>query len=179
MEVFQFHPRKLVIQTWLLNCPQHVFLFHTVFECNPSIHDQGKMLVLLIDFFIEYFPNLINVLFFPANFMSSTYTDKNNLLSRGTNKYSQLETSFPNRVSIGFSQIAFPITVLPNQISLKRSVWKAVDGRQAPSSRSHRIQEVFSDQEKHSCPHRTVGSTLARKRGSTRVEDLELTDNLQ
>ena len=30
--------------------------------------------------------------FFPANFMSSTYTDKNNPFSRCTNKHSQLET---------------------------------------------------------------------------------------
>ena len=50
--------------------------------------------------------------FFPANLMSSTCTDKNNPFSRCTNKHSQLET-FSNRTSIGFSQIAFPTTILP------------------------------------------------------------------
>ena len=44
--------------------------------------------------------------------MSSTYTDKNNPFSRCTNKHSKLEFS-PSHVSIGFSQIAFPIIVLP------------------------------------------------------------------
>ena len=45
--------------------------------------------------------------------MSSTYTDKNNPFSRCTNRdIPNLEFS-PSRVSIGFSQIAFLITVLP------------------------------------------------------------------
>ena len=42
--------------------------------------------------------------------MSSTYTDKNNLCWRCANKHSQWKPS-PNRISIGFSQIAFPMTV--------------------------------------------------------------------
>ena len=50
--------------------------------------------------------------FFPANFMSSTYTDKNNPFLRWTKRHSNLEFS-PSHVSIGFSQIAFPIVVLP------------------------------------------------------------------
>ena len=50
--------------------------------------------------------------FFPANFMSSTYTEKNNLFSRCTKRHSQFGIC-PSHVSIGFSQIAFPIIVLP------------------------------------------------------------------
>ena len=46
MEAFLFLPRKFAIQTWLCNCPQYFCLFHIVFEFSPSIHDQGKMLVL-------------------------------------------------------------------------------------------------------------------------------------
>ena len=46
MEVFQFSPRKFVIQTGLCNCPQYLCLFHIVFEYIPGIHDQGMMLVL-------------------------------------------------------------------------------------------------------------------------------------
>ena len=45
-----------------------------------------------INFFIEYFPHRINVLFLSSQLMSSTYTDKNNPFSRCTNEHSQLET---------------------------------------------------------------------------------------
>ena len=41
-----FSPQKFAIRTWFCNCPQYLCLFHIVFECIPSIHDQGKMLVL-------------------------------------------------------------------------------------------------------------------------------------
>ena len=53
-----------------------------------------------INFFIEYFLFHIGstFCFFPANLMSSTYTDKNNPFWRCTNKHSQLET---------FSQLCF------------------------------------------------------------------------
>ena len=50
--------------------------------------------------------------FFPANLISSTYTDKNNAFSWCANEHSQLEFS-PIHVSIGSSQIAFLIIVLP------------------------------------------------------------------
>ena len=95
MEVFQFTPRKFVIQTWLCICPQYLCLFHIVFECTPDIHDQGKMLVL---------PNRL--------LMSSTYTDKNNPFYGVRISIPNWKPS-PNRAAIGFSQIAFPITVLP------------------------------------------------------------------
>ena len=45
-EAFQFLPRKFAIQTWFCNCQQCICLFHIVFECIPSIHDRGKMLVI-------------------------------------------------------------------------------------------------------------------------------------
>ena len=44
--------------------------------------------------------------------MSSTHTDKNNPFSRCIKRHSNLEFS-PSHVSIVFSQIAFPKTVLP------------------------------------------------------------------
>ena len=51
--------------------------------------------------------------FFPANSMSSTYTDKNNPFFHGERiSIPNLEFS-PSHVSIGFSQIAFPTIVLP------------------------------------------------------------------
>ena len=46
MEVFLFTPLKFAIRTWFCNCPQYLCLFHIFFECAPSFHDQGKMLVL-------------------------------------------------------------------------------------------------------------------------------------
>ena len=55
--------------------------------------------------------------FFPADLMSSTYTDKNNPFSRCTNKHSRLETfsqPYFNRFFF-FFQIAFPIPVLPKK----------------------------------------------------------------
>ena len=51
--------------------------------------------------------------FFPAYLMSSTYTDKKYPFSLFTNKHSQLETFSQPYFKKGFSQIAFPITVLP------------------------------------------------------------------
>ena len=46
MAVSLLLPRKFAIQTWFCNCPQYLCLLHIVFECTPSLHDQGKMLVL-------------------------------------------------------------------------------------------------------------------------------------
>ena len=85
-------PQKFAIQTWFCNCPQYLCLFRIVVECSPDFHDLGNMLVLQINFFIEYFPHRIIYCFFPANLMSSTYTDENSPFSRCTNKHSQLET---------------------------------------------------------------------------------------
>ena len=50
--------------------------------------------------------------FFPANLMSSTYTDKNNPCHAVRIRIPNWKPS-PNRISIGFSQIAFPMIVLP------------------------------------------------------------------
>ena len=46
MVIFQLLLRKFWIQTWFCNCQQHLCLFHMAFEYIPSIHDQGKVLVL-------------------------------------------------------------------------------------------------------------------------------------
>ena len=46
MVIYQFPVQKFANQTWFCNCPQYLCLFRIVFECIPSIHDQGKMLVL-------------------------------------------------------------------------------------------------------------------------------------
>ena len=46
MVISLLHPPKFAIRTWFCNCPQYLCLFRIVFECSPSIHDPGKMLVL-------------------------------------------------------------------------------------------------------------------------------------
>ena len=65
-----------------------------------------------IDFVHKYFPHWVYVLFLSSQFDVIHTQIRITLFSRCTNKHSQLETS-PNRARIGFSQIAFPITVLP------------------------------------------------------------------
>ena len=52
-------------------------------------------------------------MFLSSQFMSSTYTDKINPFSRCTRTGIPNWKLSPNRFPIGFSQIAFPITVLP------------------------------------------------------------------
>ena len=109
MEVFQFPPRKFATQTWFCNCQTYLYLFHIVVECSPSIHDPGKMLVL---------PNQLLCLvpstsdqcfcFFPANFMSSTNTDKNNPSFTMYKQAFPNKKPSPNRTSIGFLKLPFP-----------------------------------------------------------------------
>ena len=77
MEAFLFNPRKFSIQTWFCYCQQYLCLFHIVLECNPNIHDQDKMLVLPNRLLYWTFHIWSMFRFFPANFMSSTFTDQN------------------------------------------------------------------------------------------------------
>ena len=67
MVIFLLPPQKFAIRTWFCNCPQYLCLFRIVVECSSSTR----------------------FCFFPANFMSSTYTDKNNPFSRCTKRHSQ------------------------------------------------------------------------------------------
>ena len=60
-------------------------------SANPNKHGHEWCWFSQIDFFHEYFPHRINVLFL-SSLMSSTYTDKNNPFSRCTNKHSQFGT---------------------------------------------------------------------------------------
>ena len=112
MEVFQFLPRKFVIQTWLCNCPQYPCLFHIVFG-SPRKHDPGKMLVLPNQLLYEVLstPDQCFVSFQPILCHPLTKI-RINLLHGVRISIPNWKPS-PNRTSIGFSQIAFPITVLP------------------------------------------------------------------
>ena len=67
-----------------------------------------------IDFCVELFPHQINIVVsLSTNFMSSTYTDKKNPFSRRTKESFPVGNFLPSMFQKGFSQIAFPIIVLP------------------------------------------------------------------
>ena len=113
MEVFQFLQRKFAIQTWFCNCPQYFCLFHIVFECSPNIHDPRKMLVL---------PNRLLYWIFSTSdrcfvsfqlILCHPHTQIRIILFHDERRdIPNLEFS-PIHVSIGLSQITFPIIVLP------------------------------------------------------------------
>ena len=93
MVIFQLLLQKFWIQTWLCNCPQYLCLFHIVFEWIPSIHDQGKMLVLpnrllcwVLSTSDQCFVSFQPILCHPHTQI------RIDLFSRCTNKHSQLET---------------------------------------------------------------------------------------
>ena len=94
LQFFSCSLRNFWIQTWFCNCPQYLCLFHMVVEYIPGIHDQGKMLVLpnQLTSLLSNFHIGSRLCFVPANFMSSTYADKNNPFSQCTNKHFQLAT---------------------------------------------------------------------------------------
>ena len=112
MVVFQFPPRKFVIQTWLCNCQQYLCLFHIVFEYIPEVHDQKKMLVLpnQLLYWVLSTSDQDFVSFQPI--LCHPHTQRRIILFHDEQRdIPNLEFS-PSHVSIGFSQIAFPITVL-------------------------------------------------------------------
>ena len=109
---FSSPPRKFAIQTWLCNCPQYLCLFHIVFECSPSIHDQEKMLVLpnrllwVLSTSDQCFVSFQPIWCHPDTQIRTTFF-------YGVRISIPNWKPSPNRTSKGFSQIAFPITVLP------------------------------------------------------------------
>ena len=113
MEVSLFPLLKFAIRTWFCNCPQYLCLFGIVVECSPSFHDPGKMLVL---------PNRLLCWVLSTSdqdFVSfqpiwcHPHTQIRPILFHDVQRdIPNLEFS-PSHVSIGFSQIAFPIIDLP------------------------------------------------------------------
>ena len=113
MEVFQLLLRRFWIQTWFCNCPQYLCLFHIVFECNPSVHDQGKMLVLpnRLLYWVLYTSDQCFVSFQPS--WCHPHIQIRITLFHGVRISIPNWKPSPNRAAIGFSQTAFPTTVLP------------------------------------------------------------------
>ena len=115
MVIFQLLLRKFWIQTWFCNCQQYPCLFHIVFEYTPKEYMiQERCWFSQINFFIEYFPHRVNILFLSSQFLCHPHTQMRIILFHGVRiTIPNLEFS-PNRTSIGFfSQIAFHITILP------------------------------------------------------------------
>ena len=113
MVIFRLLLWKFWIQTWFCNCQQYLCLFHIVFECSPSIHDQRRMLVLsyqLLCFVLStsdrYFVSFQSILCHPHTQIRIT-------LFHGVRTSIPNWKLSPNRISTGLSRIAFPITVLP------------------------------------------------------------------
>ena len=113
MVIFQLLPRKFAIQTWFCNCQPYLCLFHIVFEYIPDLHDRGKMLVLpnqllscVLSTSDQCFVSFQPILCHP-------HTQIRIILFHDEQRdIPNLEFS-PSHVSTGFSQIAFPIIVLP------------------------------------------------------------------
>ena len=92
------------VQKYICSSAQDLCLFDTLFECNPNIHGQERMLVLpgqTSSMKIFHVGAVFSV--FLDSLISSTYTDKNSLLDRLTKQHSQFQF-FPNRVPIELSQ---------------------------------------------------------------------------
>ena len=94
MVIFQPLPGKSWIETWLCNCQQ-------ISRSSQT------------NFFVQYLPHRINILFLSSQFYVITHTRIRIILFHGVRISVPKWKLSPNRTSKGVSQIAFPITVLP------------------------------------------------------------------
>ena len=104
--------RKFAIRTWFCNSPQYLCWFCIVVECSPSFHDPRKMLVLpnQLLYWVFSTSNQDSVPFQPI--LCHPLSQITILFHDVQRDIPSLEFS-PSHVSIGFSQIAFSIIVLP------------------------------------------------------------------
>ena len=113
MVISLIHPQKFSIRTWFRNCPQYLCLFRIVFECSSSIHDPRKMLVLPNQLLCWVLSTADQDFVSFQPILRHPHTQIRIILFDGVRiSIPNLELS-PNRASIGFSQIAYHITVLP------------------------------------------------------------------
>ena len=112
--VFLSHQQRCGIQTYFCNCLQYLCLLDILFECIPNKHGQGTMSVR---------PNRLRSIELSTSnqcfvscqpiFMSSTHTQIRRILFHDVRISIPNWKPSPNRISIGFARIAFPIIVLP------------------------------------------------------------------
>ena len=111
MEAFLFSPLKFAIRTWFFTCPHYLGLFRIVFECSPSIHDQGKMLVLPNQLVCEV-PSTSDQCFVSSQpILCHSHTQTRIIIFHDVPLSIPRKPS-PNRAAIEFSRIAVPTTVL-------------------------------------------------------------------
>ena len=84
-------PAEIRDSNMVLQLSNNIFAYFALSLSAFQVHMiQERCWFSQIDFFIEYFPHRIKILFLSSQFfMSSTYTDKNNPLSRCTKRHSQ------------------------------------------------------------------------------------------
>ena len=98
----------------ICNCHQYPCLFHIVFEFSSKYTLSRKHVGSpKSNFFIEYFPHRINVLFLSSRFLCHPHTQIRIILFHGVRTSMPNWKPSPNRASKRFSQIASPVTVLP------------------------------------------------------------------
>ena len=106
-KLFYSSPLKFSMRTWFCNCPQYLCSFHIVFESRKDV-GSPKSTSLLRSFHIG---SLFCFFFQPI--LCHPHTQIRKILFDGVRlDIPNLELS-PNRVLTRFSQITFPIIVLP------------------------------------------------------------------
>ena len=81
--IFQLLLRKFWTQTWFCICQQYLCLFHTVVEYTPSFMIKERYWFSQINFFVQYFPQRIHVLFLSKQFLCHPYTQIRIILFHG------------------------------------------------------------------------------------------------
>ena len=93
MVIFLLLLRKFWIQTWFCNCQQYLGLFTLSLSALQVYMIQDRCWFSQINFFVQYFPQRINILFLSSQFRCHPHTlIRLILFSRCTNKHSLLET---------------------------------------------------------------------------------------
>ena len=101
------------IRTYLCSSPQYLCWLGTLFECNPNTHGEEMMLVLPSQRLPWEFSKSVLCFLFCLPVWHRPHTLIRIVLFHDVHRdIHNLEFS-PSHVSIGFSQIAFPIIVLP------------------------------------------------------------------
>ena len=113
MVISLISPQKFAIRTWFCNCPQYLCLFRIFFECIPSMHDPGKMLVLPNRLLCWEFSTSDQCCASLKPILCHPHTKLRIILFHDERRdIPNLEFS-PIHVSKRFSHIAFPMIVLP------------------------------------------------------------------
>ena len=113
MAVFLFTAGEFATQTWFCNCPQYLCLLGIVFECIPSIHDQGKRSVLQNQLLYGVVSTSDQDVVSFRPILCHPHTEIRIILFDGVRRDIPNWKFSPNRALKRFSQIAFPIIIMP------------------------------------------------------------------